>query len=114
VMIVAAAEPSAHGCTDQQEQLVDGVPAHPSHRAHIARHKFCTDPQRNPENRQGKYLERMRLRSPIYSSPSKDSTQTVERAEHAVPVNAPLTDWEDHRSRPWRDTALHREPSPFP
>ena len=29
-------------------------------------------------------------------------------------VNIPLTDWEDYRSRPWRDTVLQEEPSPFP
>jgi hypothetical protein len=35
--------------------------------------RFCTDPQRNPENRRGKYLEYVPSRGPpINSRPSKD------------------------------------------
>lgn len=39
--------------------------------AHIAQHEFCTDPQRNPENRRGKYLETVPSRGPRARYPAR-------------------------------------------
>ena len=85
--------------------------------------EVCTGSQRNPENRRGKYLESVPSRGPPIRLPlSEDPSscrgvQTVaarsprHRAQRRTggAVNPPLTDWEDHRSRPCPDTVLQRE-----